>query len=108
MKEKSDNYVVDITDDDDDDAEDDEGNGKLMAAITASLKNSKNISIKGGISAETVIQTFIAANLCSSVDSWQDDVVQITISRNKLFTTTLKIIQRKAFSYIKPVCHICW
>lgn len=90
LKEKSDNFV-DIADDDDDD--------DLMAAITASLKDSKNISIK-----EDTEKVILTANLQHSFDSWQDDVAQITISRNKLFNATLKSIQRKSFSYVQPVC----
>ena len=87
------NYISLIDDDNDPD---------LLAAIEASLEDQKSIDASG-IENQSVsdLPKSFQSSVIGSPDS--EDKIYVVISRKILHQTTLKAIQRKSFSFFKPL-----
>ena len=74
----------------------------LLAAIKASLEDQKIIDASGieNQSASDLLKSF-QSNIIGSPDS--EDKINVLISRRSIYKSTLTAIQRKSFSFFKPL-----
>ena len=95
-----DNYLSVVYDDGDDD---DDDYSDLLAAITASLENQGRSSVQPLSSIEKqvdeVLRKFINDNLQPAVEEYSN----VLINRKNVLSSTIRAIERKAFSFVRPV-----